>query len=96
MDFLDIIKYLLQVNDRHKKTFITPWGTYAYVQIPFGLMNVGATFQRDMDHAFKYMIGKTMADYQDDLIIYSKLREQHVSHLKKFLNMQIIWHISQP
>jgi hypothetical protein len=44
-------------------------------------MNVGETFQREMDHAFKEMIGKIMADYQDDLTVYSKLREQHFLHL---------------
>jgi hypothetical protein len=39
-------------------------------------MNVGEKFQRAMDHAFKEMIGKNMEDYQDDLTLYSNLREQ--------------------
>jgi hypothetical protein len=37
-------------EDREKTTFITPWETYAYARIPFGLKNDGATIQRDMDH----------------------------------------------
>jgi hypothetical protein len=45
------------------------------------LKNAGATFQREMDHAFKDFIGKFMEDYQDDLTIYSKLRERHIKHL---------------
>jgi len=36
-------------QDKEKTTFTTPWGTFMYDKIPFGLMNVGATFQRDMD-----------------------------------------------
>jgi hypothetical protein len=35
--------------------------------MPFGLKNVRATFQRAMDHPFSGLIGKIMADYQDDL-----------------------------
>jgi hypothetical protein len=74
---------LVAEEDRPKTTFVTPWGTYAYVIIPFGLKNAGATFQRAMDHAFKDFIGKFMDDYQDDLTIYSKSREIHIEHLKK-------------
>ena len=57
--------------------------TYAYDRIPFGLKNVGATFQRAMDHAFNRLIGKFMADYQDDLTVQSKKREDHIHHLRK-------------
>jgi hypothetical protein len=36
------ISFLLE--DREKKTFTTPWGTFMYAKIPFGLMNTGETF----------------------------------------------------
>jgi hypothetical protein len=39
-------------EDREKTTFTTPWGTFMYAKIPFGLMNAGETFQRAMDIAF--------------------------------------------
>ncbi|CAF4397216.1 unnamed protein product, partial [Adineta steineri] len=38
--------------DREKTTFTTPWGTFMYEKMPFGLMNAGTTFQRAMDIAF--------------------------------------------
>jgi hypothetical protein len=38
--------------DQLKTTFRTMWGTYAYRKMPFGLINVGATFHREMDIAF--------------------------------------------
>jgi hypothetical protein len=61
---------LVAEEDRENKTFITPWDTYAYARIPFGLKNARATFQRVVDHAFSGLIGKSMEDYQHDLIVY--------------------------
>jgi hypothetical protein len=43
---------LMSPSDQLKTTFRTSWGTYAYCKMPFGLINVGATFQRAMDIAF--------------------------------------------
>jgi hypothetical protein len=42
--------------DRLKTTFRMKWGTYAYHRIPFGLINIGDTFQREMDIDFKGLI----------------------------------------
>jgi hypothetical protein len=46
-----------------KENFFTPWGTYVYVRIPFGIKNASATFQRAMDHAFNHAIKKFMEGY---------------------------------
>ena len=43
---------LVQPQDQEKTTFTTPWGTFMYLKIPFGLMNAGETFQREMGIAF--------------------------------------------
>jgi hypothetical protein len=55
---------------REKTTFIAPWETYAYARMPLGFKNAGDTFQRAMDHDFKGLRGKFMADYQDELTIH--------------------------
>jgi hypothetical protein len=35
---------LLKREEQLKTTFTTPWGTFMYLRMSFGLMNVGATF----------------------------------------------------
>jgi hypothetical protein len=72
---------------REKTTFITPWETYVYATMPFSLKNVGATFQRGMDHVFNGLIGKFMEDYQDDLNVHSRKREDHIHHLIKLFEI---------
>jgi len=66
---------LVAEEDIPTTSFITPWETYAYAYMPFGLKNVGVIFQRAMDHDFKDLIVILMVDYEDDLTIHSKIRE---------------------
>jgi hypothetical protein len=66
---------------QHKTTFIYPWGTFAYQKIPFGLMNVGATFQRVMSYSF-HDIKHIVKPYLDDLLVHSLHRQDHLEHLR--------------
>jgi hypothetical protein len=70
-------------HDKEKIAFTTPWGTFMYDKIPFGLMNAGATFQHAMDIAFIGERDKFMVIYLDDLTIFSKSDEDHLIHLKQ-------------
>jgi hypothetical protein len=71
--------------DQLKTTFRTPWGTYAYRKMPFGLINVGATFQRAMDISFHGLINQSVVVYLDDVTIFSKNKKDHLSHLRTVL-----------
>ena len=44
---------IVEEEDRLKMAFTMKWGTFAYRRMPFGLINVGVTFQRAMDYAFQ-------------------------------------------
>ena len=57
-------------EDQHKTTFICPWGTFAYKKMPFGLKNVGATFQRAKSYAF-HDIKHIIEAYLNDLAAHS-------------------------
>ena len=73
---------LVAKKDRLKMTFQTKWVTYAYDKMPFGLSNVGATFQRAMDIALRGLINKSIVIYLDDIFVYTKNQEDHAPHLK--------------
>ena len=50
--FMDEFSKYYQIRmapgDMEKTTFITPWGTFCYRVMPFGLKNDVATYQRTM------------------------------------------------
>ena len=57
-------------EDQKKTTFTTPWGTFMYARMPFGLINAGATFQREMDINFVGEQDKFLVVYLDDITIF--------------------------
>ena len=73
---------LVAEQDRKKTTFWTKWGTFVYRRMPFGLINAGATFQREMDIAFWGLIDHSVVFYLDDVTVFSKKRADHIFHLK--------------
>jgi hypothetical protein len=74
----------IKPEDQHKTTFICPWGTFAYRKMPFGLKNVGATFQRAMSFSF-HDLKHIVEAYLDDLASRSRKRDDHPEHLRLIL-----------
>ena len=74
---------LVHPDDQEKTTFTMPWGTFMYSKMPFGIMNVGATFQRAMDIAFSEEKDKFVVIYLDDITVFSKIDEKHLQHLER-------------
>eukprot|EP00253_Pinus_taeda_P029625 PITA_29625 len=62
--------------------------------MPFGLINVGATFQRAMDIAFKGLVNKSVVIYLDDRTVYSKKRSNHLRDLKQIFQRCLRYGIS--
>ena len=75
---------IMDDEDAEKTSFITPWGTYCYRVMPFGLKNAGATYMIAMTTMFHDMMHKEIEVYVDDVIIKSKSRANHVKDLRKF------------
>jgi len=74
-------------KDKAKTTFVTPWGTYCYKVMPFGLNNARATYQRAMVTLFHDMMHKEIKVCIDDMIAKSKGGEDHVKVLRKLFEI---------
>jgi hypothetical protein len=68
-------------EDQHNTSFICPWGNFAYQKLPFGLKNIGVTFQRAMYYAF-HDIKNIVQPYLDNLPAHSMHRVDHPTHLR--------------
>ena len=49
----------------------------------FGLKNVGATYQRPVTKMFRSLLGKTIEVYIDDMLVKSKERPNHATHMQE-------------
>ena len=68
--------------------FITPWGLYEWIRIPFGLSNAPACFERFMEF-METCLGdlrdKMYIPYLDDIIVFSETFQDHIEQLRKIL-----------
>ena len=83
--FLGYNQIRLAEEDQDKISFTTPWGTYCYVVMPFGLKNADATYQRAMMAIFHDMIHIDMEVYMDDILVKSRTCSEHPQALAKIL-----------
>ena len=56
-------------------------GNYHYKVMPFGLKNVGSTYQRMMTKMFEPQLGKNVEVYIDDMVVKSKLVSEQLADL---------------
>ena len=65
-----------------------------YSKMPFGLINVGATFQRAMDIAFSKERYKFVVTYLDDIIVFYESGEKHFQHLERVFQKRMKFGVS--
>ncbi|MBI0384969.1 RNA-directed DNA polymerase, partial [Streptomyces albiflaviniger] len=59
----------MSMEDNEKTSFITPYGAFCYVTMPFGLKNAGATYQRCIQKCLHEQIGQNVHVYVDDIVV---------------------------
>ena len=87
---LDVIvafnKIRIAPGDEEKTAFLTRYGLFEYVVMPFGLCNAPGTFQSYINETLREYLDVFASAYLDDVLIYSNTREEHTVHVRKVLD----------
>nr|GFA29489.1 reverse transcriptase domain-containing protein [Tanacetum cinerariifolium] len=81
--------HLLRVRDEDipKTAFRTRYGLYKFQVMSFGLTNVPAVFMDLMNRVYKPYLDKFVMVFIDDILIYSRNKEEHTNHLRIILEL---------
>ncbi|GJT82646.1 putative reverse transcriptase domain-containing protein [Tanacetum coccineum] len=74
-------------EDILKTAFMTRYGHYEFQVMSFGLTNALAVFMDLMNRVCKQYLDKFVIVFIEDILIYSKNKEEHEEHLKLILEL---------
>jgi hypothetical protein len=73
-------------EDVEKIAMRTKYGSYKFLVMPFELCNVMLTFTTLVNSTFHEKLDEFMIIYINDILVYSKIIEEHVEHLEYVLS----------
>ncbi|MBW0476315.1 hypothetical protein O181_016030 [Austropuccinia psidii MF-1] len=76
----------IKEGDEHLTPFRTKYGSFEYLVMPFGLTNSPASFQNLVNDIFQDLLDVYVVAYLDEIMVFSKSEEEHVTHVSTFLS----------
>lgn len=77
----------IRKEDKAKTAFVCHAGDYKYADMPFGVTNESASFQRALDMILTQYKWQTFLVYIDDFIVYLTTVEEHIRHVDEILTV---------
>ena len=74
-------------EDINKTSFRTRYGHYEFTVVPFWLSNAPTVFMFLMNGIFREYLDNFVIVFLDDILIYSKSKEEHEKHLRMVLQV---------
>jgi hypothetical protein len=78
-------KLKIQESDQPKTAFCIRYGLYEYTVMSFGLTNTPTYFMYLMNKVFMEYLDKFVVVFIDDILVFSKMGEEHETHLRLVL-----------
>ena len=63
--------------------FVSPFGTFQYIRMPFGLANAGSVYSRMLDVAMDKVEHDFWTSYLDDILTFCTAPQIHFGHLNQ-------------
>nr|GFB17746.1 putative reverse transcriptase domain-containing protein [Tanacetum cinerariifolium] len=79
---------LPRIDDLFDQLQGTRYGHFKFTVTPFGLTNAPVLFMDLMNRVYRTYLDKFVIVFIDDILIYSKTREEHVEHLSKIKDVK--------
>jgi hypothetical protein len=75
----------IREEDIEKTAFCTRYGHFEFIVMSFGLTNAPAAFMEAMNRMLREFLDDFVVVFLDDILIYSKTKEEHERHLRLVL-----------
>jgi hypothetical protein len=77
----------IKEDDINKTTFRTRYGHYEFIVVSFGLSNAPTVFMFLKNGVFREYLDKFVIVFLDDILVYSKSKEEYEQHLRMVLQV---------
>ena len=84
--FSSYMHIYITLEDQHKTTFTSPFDTFSYTRMPFGLCNTPSTFQRCMVSISFDLLESCMEVFMDDFTIYGSSFDAFLDSLSRVID----------
>ena len=71
------------IDDEEETAFVTPFGMYYYIKMPFGLKNVGSMYQKCVHIVLEGPIGHNVEAYIDNFVVKTKFKDDLIADFRR-------------